>query len=118
MELGSEVTALGVINLELISKMGVHVYLHHPGQYMDVDSKTKIYGVLANMLFIDLTHELTVNTLGAEGEIPCNATMDWEYDTCVTTEINRILTQEFGCIVPWLPPTNETQSVSLKNHNL
>ena len=103
------VTNLGIINLVLKSHMGVHVYLHHPGQYMDVDSKTKIYGTLGNMLFIDLTHELTINTLEGDGEIPCNSTVDFSYDQCINEKIAEHMIQEFGCLAPFLPPTDKTR---------
>ncbi len=50
-----------------------------------------MYGYLGKMLFIDLVYELTVNTLGAAGEIPCNASMDRAYDQCVLSEIGDAL---------------------------
>lgn len=58
-------------------------------------------------MFIDVAHEISENTLEAEGEIPCNRTMDFSYDECGTTKIADILLNEFGCIVPWLPQRNE-----------
>ena len=39
--------------------MNIYVYLHHPGQFYDSDSKTKIYVNQGKMLFIDLTYELS-----------------------------------------------------------
>ena len=77
--------------------MNIYVYLHHPGQFYDSDSKTKIYVNQGKMLFIDLTYELSrvrelsstlttmrsyVNlvqyfrTLSEKREI-CNATRKW-----------------------------------------
>lgn len=55
------------------------------------------------MLFIDLTHELTVNTLEQDGEIPCNASMDWKYDDCVSSAIRHQLIDDYGCVVPFVP---------------
>ena len=51
-----------------------------------------------------MTYELTVNTLGSDGEIPCDASMDWTYDDCIVSKIADTLYSEFGCVVPFLPP--------------
>ena len=42
MELHDHVTALEVINIVVKSRISIYVYLHHPAQKMDVDSKTKV----------------------------------------------------------------------------
>jgi len=42
MQLGPAITALGVIDVVFTGRLGIYVYLHHPGQKMDVDSKTKV----------------------------------------------------------------------------
>ena len=42
-----------------LPRMNIYVYLHHPGQFYDSDSKTKIYVNQGKMLFIDLTYELS-----------------------------------------------------------
>lgn len=103
MRIAPNVTHLNIINIVFKSKIGIHVFMHHPGQRMDVDSKTKVYGHLQKMLFIDITHDLTVNTLEAEGAIPCNSSMDTIYDDCVYEKITDSLMADFGCVVPWLP---------------
>ena len=42
MELYDHVTALEVINIVIKARISIYVYLHHPAQKMDVDSKTKV----------------------------------------------------------------------------
>ena len=37
-----EVARLGIVNIVATAKLGVYIYIHHPGQYTDVDSKTKV----------------------------------------------------------------------------
>ena len=64
----------------------------------------KVYANLGEMLFIDLSDELTENTLEDEGEIPCNSSMNFVYDDCAYAAITDKLISEFGCVVPWLPP--------------
>ncbi len=63
-----------------------------------------MYGYLGKLLFIDLTYELTLDTLGSSGGIPCNTSMDSRYDDCVQDQIGAILHTEYGCVVPFLPP--------------
>ena len=53
------ITDAGLLNVELVGRMNIYVYLHHPGQFYDSDSKTKIYVNQGKMLFIDLTYELS-----------------------------------------------------------
>ena len=67
--------------------MDIYVYLHHPGQFYDIDSKTKIYADKGKMLFIDLTYELSKDTLEDEGDIACNSTMDAGYDNCIDQQL-------------------------------
>ena len=42
MQLKPKVTVMGVPKVEFRAKLNIYIYLHHPGQYMDVDSKTKV----------------------------------------------------------------------------
>ena len=42
MQLAQEVTVRNVIDVIFRSKISIYVYLHHPAQKMDVDSKTKV----------------------------------------------------------------------------
>ena len=41
-QLKPKVTVMGVTKVEFRAKLNIYIYLHHPGQYMDVDSKTKV----------------------------------------------------------------------------
>jgi hypothetical protein len=40
------------------SKKDIYVFLHHPGQYLDVNSKTKLPGNVGSLLFIDIVYEV------------------------------------------------------------
>lgn len=42
MYLNPSVTSKEIVNMEIQAKAGIYVYLHHPGQRLDVDSKTKV----------------------------------------------------------------------------
>ena len=51
LELGPDITALGVTRLDFVFRKNAFIYLHHPGQFMDVDAQTKVYPkVLARYL--------------------------------------------------------------------
>ena len=42
----------------------------------------------------------------ADGEIPCNSSMNLVYDTCTYGAISDQMQKEFACVVPWLPKDN------------
>ena len=46
LQLDRSVTALGITKIEFSTRLNIYIYLHHPGQYMDVDSKSKVSGSL------------------------------------------------------------------------
>ena len=54
-------------------------------------------------MFIDLSGEISENTLEEKGEIPCSSKMNHHYDDCVFEGIAKKLMSEFGCVVPWVP---------------
>ncbi|TRY78400.1 hypothetical protein TCAL_10416 [Tigriopus californicus] len=103
MYLNPAVTRKEIVNMEIEAKAGIYIYLHHPGQRLDVDSKTKVFAELGNKLFIDLAHELSTNTLGQDGEMPCDASMDWDYDGCIYEKLGNELWNSFGCVLPFMP---------------
>ena len=51
-QLKPQVTALGVTKVEFRANLNIYIYLHHPGQYMDVDSKTKV--MFFPLLYLDV----------------------------------------------------------------
>ncbi len=58
MELDETVTQLGVTKVVYHANMNIYIYLHHPGQYMDVDSKSKVC-----KLFISEGHSKYYNVI-------------------------------------------------------
>ena len=46
LQIDPSVTALGITKIEFNTRLNIYIYLHHPGQYMDVDSKSKASGSL------------------------------------------------------------------------
>ena len=41
-EINPNVTKMGITKIEFYAKLNIYIYLHHPGQYMDQDSKSKV----------------------------------------------------------------------------
>ncbi len=51
---------LKIEDVTVETKLGTFIFLHHPGCYQSVDTKTKIPATLGNILFIDVGHEVSV----------------------------------------------------------
>lgn len=51
LEINPEVTALGIATIVIKGKVGLYVYIHHPEQFTEVDTKTKV-GHFINPFYI------------------------------------------------------------------
>ena len=63
LQLEPTVTALGITKIEFSTRLNVYIYLHHPGQYMDVDSKSKVSSSLTRGNFIPKIVAISILTL-------------------------------------------------------
>ena len=52
MEVLENITSMGVIDVVFDGRMGLYLYMHHPGQKMDVDSKTKVKKAQGKAIFL------------------------------------------------------------------
>ena len=60
-------------------------------------------------IFIDITYELSTNTLGENSKLPCSADMDRLFDQCLINQVTEKLSSKFQCTVPYIPsPSNLT----------
>ncbi len=55
------------------------------------------------MIFIDVTFELTINSLGDKSELPCHSAMDFHFDDCLLDKIPTRLVGKYGCTIPYIP---------------
>ena len=62
-----------------------------------------MYSDLGKKYFIDVHFDLLINTWTESKDIPCNETMNKEYDEFIYRNLRRILGSEFNCTVPFLP---------------
>ena len=46
LEFTSNLTRLQIVDMVLTSSLNIYVYIHHPGQFMSVNSKAKVNPVL------------------------------------------------------------------------
>lgn len=86
-----------------------------------------MHSKLGKSLFIDITYEITINTLGEESEIPCSTEMDYAFDDCMSQEVVDKLVSRHGCSLPYLPsdgnspicdPTNvELREAAFKDYD-
>ena len=42
-EIHPNVTKLGITSVTVVAKIGQYIYLHHPRQFMELDSRTKVH---------------------------------------------------------------------------
>ena len=43
LNINENVTSLGIITVDVVTRIGQYVYLHHPGQFLELDSRTKVW---------------------------------------------------------------------------
>lgn len=96
--------SLEIRSMQMIGNINFYVYFHHPFQFLDKDTKTKVHVTVDKMIFLDLAYEITENTLSDESLHPCNADQEYNYDDCHYKVLNEKLMDKIGCLVPSLPP--------------
>ena len=97
--LNLNVTKLGISNIKIKSKFNLYVYLHHPGQFMDSDKKTKVLAKRGKMHFLDVSYSIIENTEGN-----CDSDLTTKFDDCVHEKLAILLMNQSNCVVPFLPP--------------
>ena len=116
LEMRPNLTRFGLNEMIVESKAGLFVFIHHPGQFLSLDSNVKLPAELGERMYNDVVFEVTVDTLGPEAEVSCYADSDEGFDECLMDAIPGILESEFGCSVPFLPKTEklcDAKNVSL-----
>jgi len=103
LDIDSALTKFIISEVVIQCKVDIFVYLHHPGQYMDVTSKTKLPGQVGELLFIDIAYEIREDTLGEKALVPCQKELDFRLDDCVDNGVGDDLMSHFNCSVPYTP---------------
>ena len=58
---------------------------------------------MGELLFLDLTYVVNINTLAEDALLPCDEDMNVNYDTCLVDKVGETLAEKYGCVVPYLP---------------
>ena len=109
-QLGKEIVAQGINIIEFLSSMNLYIYFHHPGQFLSIDTKSKLYALKGRSYFMDMTYSITENTLQRESTIPCSGGTDFEFDDCFYKAMAKDLMNELNCVVPFIK-TSENKNV-------
>ena len=90
---------------------------------MDYDSTSRCYAFLGHKYYVNVEYNMNVDVMGNESKMPCNRSLDGEYDECaykmvtfssgvgtvgpsylnVFSKLRSRLMQKFNCTVPWVP---------------
>ena len=57
--ISEDVIIYGIISIEIESNTDIYVYFGHPGQFMHVDTKSKVHSILSNK-YIQNTNKITL----------------------------------------------------------
>ena len=101
-QLGKEIVSQGVHAIDFLSNMNLYVYFHHPGQFLSIDTKSKLYTLKGRNHFMDMTYSIMKNTLKSESTIPCSGDTNFEFDNCFYQAIAQDLTNKLNCVVPFI----------------
>ena len=101
-QLGKEIVAQGVNAIDFQSNMNLYIYFHHPGQFLSIETKSKLYTKKGQKHYVDLTYFIMENTLKSESTIPCSEETNFEFDHCFDQAIANDLMNELNCVVPFI----------------
>ena len=82
-------------------KVPVDVFIHHPGQLLSPNSRSRVRILPNRHVKMALTHE-AVHLLPDFGTCT-NTYLEGTYDNCIYQKLNNKMLQEIGCTVPWQP---------------
>ena len=109
-QLGKEIVARGINGIDFLSNMNLFIYFHHPGQFLSMDTKSKLYTLKGRKHFMDMTYSIMKNTLKSESTIPCSGETNFEFDNCFYQAIAQDLTNKLNCVVPFIK-TSENNNI-------
>ena len=115
MQLGKEIVAQGVHRIEFLSSMNLYIYFHHPGQFLSIDTVSKLFTHKGQRQFISMTYSIMENTLKSESIIPCSDETNFEFDNCFDQTIAQDLINELNCVVPFIK-TSENNNICVNKN--
>ena len=90
---------VGPLEVIVNVKEAVDVFIHHPGQFLSPNSRSRVRILQNRHVKMALTHE-TVQLLPDFGTCT-NAYPEGSYDNCIYEQLSNKMLEEIGCTVPW-----------------
>ena len=109
-QLGKRIVAQGVSKIDFLSNMNLYIYFHHQGQFLSIDTTSKLYTQKGRKIYVDMTYSIMKNTLKSESTIPCSDETNFEFDNCFYQAIAQDLMKELNCVVPFTK-TSENNNI-------
>ena len=86
------------------------IFIHHDGQFLSPNSRSRVDVELGYFVKIAVNHEV-VQLLSDDGNCVdqysedegVDSDMDNSFDGCMYSKLRQIMTDDVGCNVPWLP---------------
>ena len=95
----------GPLEVIISLKLDVDVFIHHPGQIMSPNSRSRVRILPNREVKVSVTHE-TVQMLDDFGTCT-NTFPEGSYDNCVYQQLTSRMLKEIGCTVPWVPDKSQ-----------
>lgn len=101
MELPTCLREAGVLELNIDFFDKTDIFIHHPGQFLSPNSRSRVDVDLGKFVKIAVNHEV-VQLLSEDGQCVDNYGDDEDFDHCMYTKLTEITTEAINCTVPWM----------------
>jgi hypothetical protein len=80
------------------------IFIHHPGQFLSPNSRSRVDVQLGSFTKIAINHEV-VQLIGGEDFSTCVANYGEysDFDDCMYQTMQKLMLEQVGCTVPWIP---------------
>ena len=97
----------GILEVVLEFHDKTDIFIHHTGQFLSPNSRSRVDVDKGKFIKIAITHEV-VQLLSGEEFSNCVDTFDPDptYDDCIYSNLYNLSMANVGCTVPWLPNKN------------
>ena len=80
------------------------IFIHHFGQFLSPNSRSRVDVDKGKFVKIAINHEVVQLLSGEEfGNCVDNYGNDGDFDSCMYTKLHKMMMDEVGCTVPWMP---------------
>ena len=84
------------------------IFIHHFGQFLSPNSRSRVDVDKGKFVKIAVNHEVVQLLSGEEfGNCVDNYGNDGDFDSCIYSNLKRLMMEEVGCTVPWIPDKSQ-----------